>query len=73
MIDLGRAALVRQYEAITARTLGSHARAEAELVAEALIRLALSFLMIPGSTIDFDEEETARSSVRRLVGPLLGQ
>lgn len=73
VIDLGREALVRQYRAVTGQEPEGPARAEVELVAEALIRLALSFLMIPGSSIDFDDENAARSSVRRLVGPLLGQ
>lgn len=73
VIDLGRAALVRQYEAITAARLDGPARAEVELVAEALIRLALSFLMIPGSLIDFDDTHAARAAIRRLIGPLLNQ
>ena len=72
VIDLGRAALVGQYEAITGRDLRGSERAEVELVAEALIRLALSFLLIPGSSIDFDDEAAARAAVRRVVAPLLG-
>lgn len=71
VVALGSSALVRQYEAITGEALQGSARAEVELVAEALIRLALSFLLIPGSSIDFDDRDTARTSVRRLVGPLL--
>jgi AcrR family transcriptional regulator len=73
VVDLGRAALVGQYEVITGQKLHGSALAEVELVAEALIRLALSFLLIPGSSIDFDDEESARSSIRRLVTPLLNQ
>lgn len=73
VIDLGRAALVRQYEAMTGSGLDGPTRAEVELVAEALIRLALSFLMIPGSAIDFEDEDAGRTAIRRLVRPLLGQ
>ena len=71
VIDLGRAALVGQYEAITGMQLRGSERAEVELVAEALIRLALSFLLIASSSIDFDDETAARSAVRRIVAPLL--
>jgi len=71
VIYLGRAALVGQYEAIRGIELPGPERADVELVAEALIRLALSFLLIPGSSIDFDDETAARSAVRRIVAPLL--
>lgn len=71
VIDLGRAALVGQYEAITGIQLRGSELAEVELVAEALIRLALSFLLIASSSIDFDDETAARSAVRRIVVPLL--
>lgn len=73
VVDLGSQALVRQYEAITGEDLHGAPRAEVELVAEALIRLALSFLLIPGSSIDFANDDAARTAVRRLVGPLLGR
>jgi AcrR family transcriptional regulator len=71
VVELGRAALVGQYQAITGGVLAGSERADVELVAEALIRLALSFLLIPGSTIDFDDEPAARAAVRRLVAPLV--
>ena len=71
VVALGSSALIRQYEAITGEELQGSARAEVELVAEALIRLALSFLLIPGSSIDFEDQEAARTAVRRLVRPLL--
>lgn len=73
VVDLGSRALVRQYEAITGERPRGTARAEVELVAEALMRLALSFLLIPGSSIDFGDERAARTAVRRLVRPLLAR
>ena len=73
VVDLARMALVRQYEAIAGGVLPGPARAEVELVAEVLIRLGLSFLLMPGSSIDFADVDAARASVRRIVGPLLEQ
>ena len=71
VVEAGSAALVRQYEVITGAQLSGTQRADVELVAEALIRLALSFLLVPGSSVDFDDDASARRSLTRLVGPML--
>lgn len=45
--------------------------ATAALVAEAVVRLALSFVLIPESVLDLDEE-AARQALRPLLGPWVG-
>ena len=71
VLEAGSAALVRQYETMTGARLATSERADVELVAEALIRLALSHLLVPGSSVDFDDDSAARKALRRLVGPML--
>lgn len=71
VLEAGRAALVRQYETMTGANVARSQRADVELVAEALIRLGLSFLLVPGSSVDFDDDASARKALRRLVGPML--
>lgn len=71
VLALGRAALVERYEAITGARLKARERASVELVAEALVRLAVSFVLMPESIVDFGDERAARAALRRLVGPLL--
>lgn len=71
VLSLGRAALVDRYEAITGVRVKARDRASVELVAEMLVRLAVSFVLMPGSIVDFDDESAARIALRRLIGPLL--
>jgi AcrR family transcriptional regulator len=71
LLDLARAALVERYQIVTGRQLSDREAADATLVAEALVRLGLSFVLLPGSVIDLDRPETARQSLRRLLGPWL--
>ncbi|HEY3810503.1 MAG TPA: helix-turn-helix domain-containing protein [Acidimicrobiales bacterium] len=71
VMALGRAALVERYQIVNGVPLSGPARADAELVAEALVRLGLSFVLMPDSTIDLDDTEGARRALRRLLGPLL--
>lgn len=71
LVGLARAALVERYQIVTGAPLSGPARAEAELVAEALVRLGLSFVLMPDSIIDLDDTESARRGLRRLLGPLL--
>ena len=70
-MPLARAALVERYEVMTGRPLPPGERAEAELVAEVLVRLGLSFVLMPGTTIDLDDPLAARRALRRVVAPLL--
>jgi AcrR family transcriptional regulator len=71
VLALARAALVERYEALLGRTLPAAEADEAHLVAEALVRLGLSFILMPDSWIDLDHEDEARVALRRLLGPLL--
>jgi AcrR family transcriptional regulator len=70
VLALARAALVERYQIVTGAALSDREAADAELVAEALVRLGLSFVLIPDSVIDRDDTQAARASLRRLLGPL---
>jgi AcrR family transcriptional regulator len=71
LLDLARAALVERYQIVTGAELSDREAAEVGLVAEALVRLGLSFVLMPGSIIDLDRPDQARPALRRLLGPLL--
>lgn len=71
VLELGKAALVSQYLGLTGETPDAKRRAEIELVAEALVRLAMSFVLMPGSAIDFGDPGKARAGLTRIVRPLL--
>jgi len=71
VVALGRAALVERYEAISGLRLSGADRQRVELVAEALVRLAISFILMPASVIDFDDEDAAREALYLIIGPLL--
>jgi AcrR family transcriptional regulator len=70
VLTLARTALVERYQMVAGTALSKPEVAEAELVAEALVRLGLSFLLIPESVIDLDNTGAARAALRRLLGPL---
>jgi AcrR family transcriptional regulator len=71
VVALARAALVERYQSLISTRLTADEAAEAELVAEALVRLGLSFLLVPDSLIDLDDESAARQALHRLLEPLL--
>jgi AcrR family transcriptional regulator len=71
VLTLARAALVERYQIVTGTTLAGQEATDAELVAEVLVRLGLSFLLMPVSVIDLDDTAAARTALRRLLGPLL--
>jgi hypothetical protein len=71
VLALARAALVERYQMVTGTRLAGQEAADAELVAEVLVRLGLSFLLMPVSVIDLDDPAAARPPLRRLLGPLL--
>jgi hypothetical protein len=71
VLALARAALVERYQALMGTPLRGAEAAEAQVVAEALVRLGLSFVLLPDSLIDLDDEGAARVALRRLLGPLL--
>jgi AcrR family transcriptional regulator len=70
VLVLARTALVERYQMVTGAALSEAEAEDAELVAEALVRLGLSFLLIPESVIDPDSTRAARVALRRLLGPL---
>jgi AcrR family transcriptional regulator len=44
---------------------------DADAVAEALLRLAVSFLLLPHSVIDLDDESATRTFAQRIIAPIL--
>jgi AcrR family transcriptional regulator len=68
VLALARATLVHRFEVMSGTQLTSEQRAEAELVAEVLVRLGMSFVLMPDSAVELDE-----GAVRRIVGPLLAR
>jgi AcrR family transcriptional regulator len=68
LLSAGREALVDRYEAGRGTRLGRLQRQRAEAVAEALIRLGLSFVLIPDTVIDAGDE----AALGRIIRPLLG-
>ena len=64
-------ALTERYEALTGTRLDRSARAQVEVSAEALVRLGISFVLIPGRTADLDDRR-ARDHLASIIRPLLG-
>ena len=71
VLELGRLALVSQYLTLTGEDLDGPALADIELIAEVLVRLAMSFVLMPGSVIDFEDPGAAREALTRIVRPLV--
>jgi AcrR family transcriptional regulator len=71
VLELGRAALVSQYQAVTGEAMDAARRTEVEWVAEVVVRLAVSFVLVPGSVVDFEDPGEARAALARVVRPLL--
>jgi AcrR family transcriptional regulator len=71
VLTLARAALVERYQMMTGTRLAGQEATDAELVAEVLVRLGVSFLLMPVSVIDLNDPAAARPALRRLLGPLL--
>lgn len=45
---------------------------DVELVADVMVRLAVSYILIPSDVVDLDDPVATRGMLRRLLGPLLG-
>ena len=71
LLASGRQALADGYEGLIGVRLRGRARRRVEAVAEALIRLGLSFVLAPGSVIDIDDERAAHQTLRALIGPIV--
>lgn len=67
LLSVARRALVERYRALVPYA----DRQRAEAGAEMLVRLAVSFLLMPDSVIDLGDADGARRSLRRLIGPLV--
>lgn len=67
VLAASRRVLVDRYEAVTATVLSGPGRARAEAVAEALVRLGLSYLQVPPAGVDLDDEAAAA----RWIGPVV--
>lgn len=50
---------------------GAFGEIDLELVAEALVRLALSFVLVPGGPVPLDDEDATRAFARAALVPLL--
>ena len=71
VVALARTALVERYQIVTGTELSGQEGADASLVAEALVRLGVSFVLMPDSVIDLGDTDAARRSLRRVLGPLI--
>jgi AcrR family transcriptional regulator len=71
LLALARVALVERYESGLGQRLPGPHRAEVELVAEALLRLAVSFVLFPESVVKLSDEAAARQALGRVIRPLL--
>lgn len=71
LLRSARRALADGYEGLLGLRLTGPARRQAELVAEALVRLGLSFVLVPESLVDLDDERAARPALRAVIGPIL--
>ncbi len=64
-------ALLERYESLLGSRLSRPARAQAEAAAEALVRLGLSFVLIPGRTDDLEGDRAARDHLASIIRPLV--
>ncbi len=77
VLAMARQALVERYQILVAAgtagagTGGAVGGAEIVVMAEALVRLAVSFVVMPTSLIDIDDPDEARRHLRQLLRPFL--
>ena len=64
-------ALVERYEAILGHVLSGPARTQAEVSAEALVRLGLSFVLVPGEAMEARSDQSAHERLARIIRPLV--
>lgn len=69
LVAAARTALVELYQSSAPAPVGS---LEAEVVADALVRLGLSLVLSPSDLLDLTDDEAARWFLGRWVRPLLG-
>lgn len=50
---------------------GDMAVADPDAAAEVIVRLGLSFVLIPGSVVDVDDEDAARELARTVIAPIV--
>ena len=71
LLRAATAALTERYEAITGLVLSPPARAQVEVSAEALVRMGLSFVLIPGVADPAGRPEMAQERLTALIRPLV--
>ncbi len=67
-LDVGRA-----YVATTIRADHPSARVrdDADAIADVLVRLALTYVLVPGAIVDLSDDDAARTFARRVLAPLV--
>ena len=71
LLNTAVTALADRYETLLGAPLGPSGRARAEVVAEALIRLGLSFVLMPGLVGDAGDDSRARERLGAMISPLI--
>ena len=72
LMAICRTALADRYEAVTGARLDAATRRRTEAVAEALVRLGLSYLLAPAAGVDLDDDQAARAYFGAVLRPLVG-
>ena len=69
VMSLAREFVARPLRAATPR--GEPVVAEVDQVAEVLLRLGVSFLLLPDSVVDLDDESATRAFAHRVIAPIM--
>ncbi len=67
-LDLGRAYVAAS---IRADHPSARVRADADAIADVLVRLALTYVLVPGTVVDLSDDGAARTFARRVLAPLV--
>lgn len=67
-LDLGRAFVA---SAIRAEHPSARVREDADAVADVLVRLALTYVLVPSTAVPLGSDDDARTFARRVLGPLV--
>jgi AcrR family transcriptional regulator len=71
LMSAAAGALADRYEAMTGAALSPSERNQAEAVAEGLVRLGLSFVLVPGPAVERDDDPRALDHIGAIIRPLL--
>jgi len=67
-MDLGRAYVAA---AIRADHPSERIREDADAIADVLVRLAATYVLVPGTVVDLSDDDAARAFARRVLAPLV--